>query len=155
MVVNTEICSYSEMKIWPGRGSRFVAKDSRTHIFLNSKVKCMFHQRIKPAKLTWTQTWRRLNKKVKQELVQKSKIKRKIRTEKAIVGANLDEIRKRRNEKPEVRAAMRDQAKREIKERQKKQQQSKQAPPPQRNQDKRAQPKAQKGKGAGRRRWVG
>ena len=43
-----------------------------------------------------------------------------MRVQKAYVGATLDDIKKKREEKPEVRQAMREQALREIKERQKK-----------------------------------
>ena len=120
MVVNTELCSFSEVKIWPGRGSRFVAKDSKIYIFLSHKVRSLHHQRVKPVKLTWTQTWRRFNKKGKTEQLKKKRIRRTYNVQKAIVGASLDDIKKRREEKPEVRAAMREQALREIKERQKK-----------------------------------
>jgi len=43
-----------------------------------------------------------------------------VRAQKAYVGATLDDIKKRREEKPEVRQQIREQALREIKERQKK-----------------------------------
>ena len=35
MVVKTELCTFSEWRIYPGHGRRFVAKDGRLHIFLN------------------------------------------------------------------------------------------------------------------------
>jgi large subunit ribosomal protein L24e len=70
--------------------------------------------------LTWTQDWRRLNKKGRAEAVKKRRVRKVVRTQKAYVGATLDDIKRKREEKPEVRAAMRDQALREIKERQKK-----------------------------------
>lgn len=118
--MNTLTCSYTEMKVWPGRGSRQVSKDGRVYLFISHKAKCMHNQRVKPVKLTWTQAWRRLNKKGKAEAVKKRRVRRKVVAQKAIVGASLDEIRKRREEKPETRAAQRQQAMKEIKERQKK-----------------------------------
>ena len=49
-------------------------------------------QRKKPAKLMWTQSWRRLNKKGKDENLSKRKAKRVIKIQRAIVGASLDEV---------------------------------------------------------------
>lgn len=120
MVINTEQCSFSENKIWPGKGSRFVSKDGKTHIFLNHKVAALFVQRLKPVKLRWTQAWRRQNKKGKSELRSKKRVRRAARAQKAIVGASLDDIKKRREERPEIRAMQRDAALKEVKERSKK-----------------------------------
>ena len=65
MVIKTDPCAYSEMRIWPGRGSKFASKDGKTRYFVSSKVRSLYHQNIKPVKLTWTQAWRRYNKKVR------------------------------------------------------------------------------------------
>lgn len=43
MVIKTEPCVFSDMKIYPGRGSRFVAKDGKTHFFISSKTRSMYH----------------------------------------------------------------------------------------------------------------
>ena len=67
MVIKTDPCAFSEMKIYPGRGSRFAAKDGKVHFFISSKARSLYHQKIKPVKLTWTQASRRFNKKVKVE----------------------------------------------------------------------------------------
>ena len=120
MVINTGTCSFSDMKVWPGRGSRFISKDGKVQLFIGSKTRSLFHQRIKPVKLTWTQDWRRLNKKGRAETIKKRRVRKVVRVQKAYVGATLDDIKKKREEKPEVRQAMREQALREIKERQKK-----------------------------------
>ena len=42
MVVKTDPCAYSEMKIYPGRGSRFASKDGKVHIFISSKVRSLY-----------------------------------------------------------------------------------------------------------------
>ena len=120
MVINTELCSFSEMKIWPGKGSRFVSKDGKTHIFISHKVAALFDQRLKPVKLRWTQGWRRQNKKGKSELHAKKRVRKAAKIQKAIVGASLDDIKKRREERPEVRAIQREAALKEVKERGKK-----------------------------------
>eukprot|EP01055_Gregarina_sp_Pseudo9_P000747 Gregarina_sp_Pseudo_9__746@NODE_1479_length_1561_cov_208_127464_g1369_i0_p1_GENE_NODE_1479_length_1561_cov_208_127464_g1369_i0NODE_1479_length_1561_cov_208_127464_g1369_i0_p1_ORF_typecomplete_len123_score10_15Ribosomal_L24e/PF01246_20/1_4e18FAM194/PF14977_6/5_2FAM194/PF14977_6/12_NODE_1479_length_1561_cov_208_127464_g1369_i0104472 len=50
-----DTCSFSDTRMYPGRGTIFVSRDGKQHIFCNHKVSSLFHQRIKPAKLTWTQ----------------------------------------------------------------------------------------------------
>ena len=39
MVVKTELCNFSEWKIYPGKGIRFVAKDGRPFLFLSKRNK--------------------------------------------------------------------------------------------------------------------
>jgi large subunit ribosomal protein L24e len=46
----------------------------------------------KPAKLMWTQAWRRLNKKGKEEGIVRKKARRVVKTTRAIVGASLDDV---------------------------------------------------------------
>jgi len=65
MVIKTETCSYSEFKIYPGRGQRFIAKDGRTFLFLNKKITRLSLRKVKAQKITWTTAWRRNNKKIK------------------------------------------------------------------------------------------
>lgn len=74
---------------------------------------------MKPAVLTWTTGWRRLNKKDKKNDVKRTSRRKVEKRQKAIVGTSLDIIRKRRNEKPSERSAAREAAAREVKERQK------------------------------------
>ena len=40
MVVKTELCTFSEWKIYPGKGIRFVAKDGRPFLFLSKRTRC-------------------------------------------------------------------------------------------------------------------
>eukprot|EP00742_Colponemidia_sp_Colp-10_P000119 GILJ01000131.1.p2 GENE.GILJ01000131.1~~GILJ01000131.1.p2 ORF type:complete len:146 (+),score=36.98 GILJ01000131.1:46-483(+) len=118
MVIKTEACSFSELRIYPGHGKRFIAKDGRSSLFIDSKCRSLFHQRIKPVKLHWTQTWRRHNKKGKVEEVTRRRTRRTAKMQKAIVGASLEEIKKKRT--PAAHSAARDAALREVKERKKK-----------------------------------
>lgn len=39
MVIKTELCAFSEWKIYPGRGIRFVARDGRPFLFLSKRTK--------------------------------------------------------------------------------------------------------------------
>jgi len=93
------------MKIYPGRGSKYVSKDGKTHYFISSKTRSLFHQKIKPVKLTWTQASRRFNKKTKVIDIQKKRTRRTTRVQKAVVGMSLAEIKKRRDEDVKVRDA--------------------------------------------------
>ena len=55
MVVKTELCSFSEWKIYPGKGIRFVAKDGRPFLFLSKRTRnfglrylCIHSENLKP-----------------------------------------------------------------------------------------------------------
>jgi large subunit ribosomal protein L24e len=120
MVVKTEVCEFTEFRIYPGKGHKFVSKDGKTHLFITKKARHLFLRKIKAQKIRWTTAWRRLNKKIKTEDISKKKKRRVVRVQKAIVGISLEDIKRRRNEKPELRQAQREQAMREIQERRKK-----------------------------------
>ncbi|KAM0047353.1 putative ribosomal protein L24e [Helianthus debilis subsp. tardiflorus] len=121
MVLKTELCRFSGQKIYPGRGIRFIRSDSQVFLFANSKCKRYFHNKLKPSKLTWTAMYRKQHKKdAAQEAVKKRRRATKKPYSRAIVGATLEVIQKKRSEKPEVRDAAREAALREIKERIKK-----------------------------------
>ena len=105
MVIKTDPCVFSEMKIYPGHGLKFASKDGKVHYFISSKCRCLYHQKIKPVKLTWTQAWRRFNKKVRVDEVQKKKTRKTTRFQKAVVGMSLEQIKKKRDEKEEDRDA--------------------------------------------------
>ena len=65
MVLKTEVCRFSGLKIYPGHGMRLTKMDSQTYLFLNAKCKRLFNQRLKPAKLAWTTQYRKAHKKVR------------------------------------------------------------------------------------------
>jgi large subunit ribosomal protein L24e len=120
MVTKTEPCSFSEYRIYPGRGRKFAAKDGKVYYFISTKVASLFHQKKKAVKLTWTQAWRRFNKKIKVDEISKRRTRKTTRVQKAIVGLSLDEILRRKNEKPEERDKKTEAAKKEAKARQQK-----------------------------------
>merc|ERR1712243_120489 len=78
------LCHYSGYKIYPGHGKTMVKVDGKSFNFLNSKCERAHMMKRNPRK---TQKFQR-----------------------AIVGASLTEILAKRNQKPEVRKAQRDQA---------------------------------------------
>jgi len=120
MVIKTEVCFYTEMKIWPGHGRSYVRKDGKLLTFLSRKAFSLYHQKIKAQKLTWTQAWRRRNKKGKIELSTRRRVKKGGKVFKSIQGVSVDELKKKVNMNPAVRKAQRETALREVKERKKK-----------------------------------
>merc|ERR1711959_319827 len=125
MVIKTDPCAFSEIKIYPGRGSRFAGKDGKVHFFITSKTRTLFHQKIKPVKLTWTQASRRFNKKIKVEDIQKKRTRRTTRVQKAVVGMSLDEIRRRRQEDAATRDKALEASKKDVRDRNLKKMQAK------------------------------
>jgi large subunit ribosomal protein L24e len=117
MVIKTDPCAFTELKIYPGRGSKFAGKDGKVHYFISSKARTLFHQKIKPVKLTWTQASRRFNKKVKIDDIQKKRTRRTTRVQKAVVGMSLDEIRRRQKEDHSTRDKALDSTKKDMRER--------------------------------------
>ena len=127
MVTKTERCSYTEYKIVPGRGSRFIAKDGRMHYFISTKARSLFHQKIKPVKLTWTQAWRAFNKKIKVDTTIKKRSRKTTRIQRAVVGMSIEEIRRKKAESREDRDKTIAANEKEVKERKAKQMQAKKA----------------------------
>ena len=39
MVIKTELCTFSEWKIYPGKGIRYVAKDGRPFLYLSKRTR--------------------------------------------------------------------------------------------------------------------
>uniref|UniRef100_A0A7R9WJE8 Large ribosomal subunit protein eL24-related N-terminal domain-containing protein n=1 Tax=Pseudictyota dubia TaxID=2749911 RepID=A0A7R9WJE8_9STRA len=117
MVIATELCALSEYRIYPGNGKLFIRRDGRPMFFGTSKAYSLTMQRKKPAKLVWTQAWRRLNKKGLTETLTKKRTRRTNKVARAVVGISLEDIRKRAAQKPEFRTAQREAALKEVKSR--------------------------------------
>ena len=105
MVVKTDLCHFSEYKIYPGHGQKFVGKDAKITFFLNQKVEKLWHQKIKAAKLTWTQAWRRMNKKGAVAGGARRMKKKAQKFQKAIVGLSLDDMKAKRGQRKQFREA--------------------------------------------------
>eukprot|EP00928_Gymnodinium_smaydae_P076436 TRINITY_DN5946_c1_g1_i1.p1 TRINITY_DN5946_c1_g1~~TRINITY_DN5946_c1_g1_i1.p1 ORF type:complete len:165 (+),score=61.02 TRINITY_DN5946_c1_g1_i1:88-582(+) len=115
MVIKTDLCQYTEYRIYPGHGQKFIAKDGKVNFFISAKADSLFHQRIKPVKLRWTQAWRRMNKKGKADEQAKKRTRKVQKFQKAIVGMSLDDIKKKKAMKPELRQEAKDAAAKEAK----------------------------------------
>merc|ERR1711948_93667 len=94
-----------------------VAKDAKVSFFISAKADSLFHQRIKPVKLRWTQAWRRMNKKGKADEAAKKRTRKVQKFQKAIVGMSLDDIKQKKAQKPQLRQAAKEAAAKEAKSR--------------------------------------
>merc|ERR1712224_193276 len=105
-----ELCSFSGYKIYPGHGKRFIRIDGKLFNFLSKKSQKSFMMRRNPRKISWTVLYRKKHKKGTQEEISKKRTRRTVKFQRAIQGASLEAILAKRNMKPEVREAQRDQA---------------------------------------------
>merc|ERR1711879_930955 len=102
-----------------GHGRRMVRTDGRVYNFISHKA-CMSHMmKRNPREIPWTVLYRRKHKKGQQEELTKRRTRRTQKFTRAITGATLSDIMAKRNQKPEVRKAQREQAIRAFKEKQK------------------------------------
>jgi len=99
MVVKTETCFFSEIRIYPGHGSRFARRDGRLLIFANHKSTAQYHNRKRAQTLRWTKSWRRANKKVAvDKQLTKKLVKKTTKVFKAFVGLSLDDLKQRQTD---------------------------------------------------------
>ena len=120
MVIKTQTCMFSHLKIYPGHGMTFVRGDSKPFVFLNAKCKHSFHHRWNPRKMAWTQLYRRMHKKGAGEGTEKRKVKRKAaRVVRQIAGLSMDELKKRKSQDKQTRSTLRQQSIRAAKDKKK------------------------------------
>lgn len=117
MVVKTEVCSFSELKIYPGKGIRYMSKDCKLPVFINKKSCRLYLRKVKPQKIRWCTAWRRINKKLQTGEVAKKKKKRARKVIRDIVGMDIETIAKKKAETKDERAAQAERAIRQIKDR--------------------------------------
>eukprot|EP01133_Synstelium_polycarpum_P007248 gene7248-8425_t len=117
--MKTGICNFTEFKIYPAKGIKYVRGDSKTFHFITAKAESLFFRKINPRDICWSHVYRRINKVVNAEASIKKKTKRTQKFERSIVGASLESIKQKRDQKPEFRAAQREAALRDIKEKKK------------------------------------
>merc|ERR1711990_916593 len=105
-----ELCNFSGYKIYPGHGKKFIRIDGKLFNFLSKKSERSFLMKRNPRKISWTVLYRKKHKKGTQEEITKKRTRRTVKFQRAIQGSSLDFIMQKRNMKPEVREAQRDQA---------------------------------------------
>ncbi|XP_071524307.1 large ribosomal subunit protein eL24 isoform X2 [Panulirus ornatus] len=145
-----QLCSFSGYKIQPGHGKTMVRTDGKIYVFLSSKCEAAHTMRRNPREVRWTMLYRRKHKKGMEEEATKKRTRRTQKYQRAIVGASLTDIMAKRNMKPEVRKAQREQAIRAAKEKAKAAKAIKKANAPAPPKTKKAAQKAPKMPRAGR-----
>merc|ERR1712168_1119293 len=115
-IMKIELCNYSGYKVYPCRGTTFIKADGKVFKFLDGRSKKAHLLKRNPRKVTWTVLYRRKHRKGVEEETSKKRTKRTHKFQRAIVGASLNEILAKRNQKPELRKAQRDEAIRAAKE---------------------------------------
>merc|ERR1711942_617593 len=116
MGMKIDLCCYSGFKIWAGHGRTLVKADGKSYKFLSSRTHKAHMLKRNPRNITWTVLYRRKHKKGLEEDVTKKRTRRAQKFQRAVVGATLQDIMAKRNQKPEVRKAQREQAVRAAKE---------------------------------------
>lgn len=111
-----ELDSFSGAKIYPGRGTLFVRGDSKVFRFQSSKSASLFHQRKNPRRVAWTVLFRKQHKKGISEETTKKRSRRTVKHQRPIVGATLEQIKQKRNQKPAERKATREERLKKAKE---------------------------------------
>merc|ERR1711970_320093 len=115
-IMKIDLCNYSGYKCYPSRGITYVKADGKVFRFLDGRSKKAHLLKRNPRKVTWTVLYRRKHRKGVEEETSKKRTKRTHKFQRAIVGASLNEILAKRNQKPELRKAQRDEAIRAAKE---------------------------------------
>ncbi|XP_043823442.1 60S ribosomal protein L24-like [Dromiciops gliroides] len=116
--MKVELCSFNRYKIYPGHGRRYarMCTDGKVFQFLNVKCESAFLSKRNPRQINWTVLYIRKHKKGQLKEIQKKRIHQAVKFQRAITGASLADIMTKRNQKPEVRKAQREQAIRAAKE---------------------------------------
>merc|ERR1712154_214376 len=96
-----------------------IKADGKSYKFLSGRTHKAHLLKRNPRKITWTVLYRRKHKKGLEEDVQKKRTRRTQKFQRAVVGATLQDIMAKRNQKPEVRKAQREQAVRAAKDQKK------------------------------------
>jgi large subunit ribosomal protein L24e len=94
-----------------------IRRDGKPIWLGSSKAHSLTIQRKKAAKLVWTQAWRRLHKKGLTETTTKKRSRRTGKVQRAVVGASLDDIKKKAAQKTELRTKAKEAALKELKDR--------------------------------------
>ncbi|OAF70786.1 60S ribosomal protein L24 [Intoshia linei] len=110
MEFKTDICVYSGFKIYPGHGKRIIKIDGKVLNFITNKCMRLQEKKKNPRDVRWTVYYRRKHKKDARDDHKRRRARVVVKTERGVQGASLVEIVSKRQEKPEIRKAQRDQA---------------------------------------------
>ena len=130
MVIKTQLCAFSEYRMYPSTGRCFFRKDGQVVWLGSSKAISMYHQKKKPQKLAWTVAWRRLHKKATDSHRAKRRVRKIVKVQRAVVGISKEDLARKKTEKSDKRRAARELNLKTIKDRRKKYKASKRTKKP-------------------------
>merc|ERR1711941_109137 len=90
--------------------------DSKQYWIINKKIEKHFWDKKNPRKVPWTMVYRKIHKKGLAEESKRKRTRKQQKVTRAIVGASIEMITKRRTMKPEQRKSAREAALRKAKE---------------------------------------
>merc|ERR1711924_24415 len=101
MVVKTELCNYSNFRIYPGHGKKFVRGDQKMFTFISGKAETCFLMKRRNLTTKWTVHYRRINKKgTLEESEKKRRSTRKAVNTRKIAGLSQQQLDKRDRARP-------------------------------------------------------
>jgi large subunit ribosomal protein L24e len=125
MVIKTDLCAFSGLRIWPGHGLRYVPASSvqttrPVFPFVHKKARALFQRRRNPRVISWTQLYRRQHKKGNVEQLKKARKRKLQKVERGFTGASIEFINAQRNQTQEQRKQIRLSTKKALEEKKKK-----------------------------------
>jgi len=136
MVIKTDLCAFSGLKIWPGHGQRYVRVDNRNFLFVTKKTAKYFQMKRNPRKLPWTMFYRHLHRKgnsnedAKKNKVRRARLGIASVLQRGIAGITAEDLKNKRTETNQRRTNLREAQIRDIKDRKKKAESTKKAAAP-------------------------
>lgn len=119
MVIKTETCSYSGLKIWPGRGKTYVRMDQKAFRFGDGKAEACHLMKRRNLTTRWTVHYRRINKKgiSAEEATKRRKAKKNTSVRRDISGLPMELLAKAKAARPKASGSAKDIAQRNLKDR--------------------------------------
>ena len=102
-MVKQETCTFSQLKIPAGKGKKYARTDGKIAFFLSKKCETHFKAKRNPRTFRWGAVFRKKREK-QQGAAKKAKkiVVKSTALTRGIAGITMDELLKKRNEKPEV-----------------------------------------------------
>merc|ERR1712010_207932 len=119
MVIKTETCSYSGLKIWPGRGKTYVRMDQKFFRFGDGKAEAGHLMKRRNLTTRRTVHYRRINKKgiSAEEATKRRKNKKSSAIRRDISGLPMELLAKSKASRPKTTGSAKDIAQRNLKDR--------------------------------------
>eukprot|EP00996_Jenningsia_fusiforme_P005331 NODE_6277_length_587_cov_469.288104_g5866_i0.p2 GENE.NODE_6277_length_587_cov_469.288104_g5866_i0~~NODE_6277_length_587_cov_469.288104_g5866_i0.p2 ORF type:complete len:153 (-),score=35.52 NODE_6277_length_587_cov_469.288104_g5866_i0:80-538(-) len=114
-------CVLSGYPVHPGHGKRYVPtlvqSTKPVLTFFNNKTRQKYLRKKNPREVRWTVTYRRVHKKAVSAETIRKRAKKVRKVQRPILGADLEEIQRKKAQRGELRAASKEAALKELAER--------------------------------------